>query len=183
MIGILFARPGSPLADKEIIPNLAYFHHRSRKHFNFWCAGYEENSAAPSAPPWPFSVEKFLAERQWVETRTQWRYSGSTDLILTDACVGETRKIENLSFSTAVLCCLDRMIEDKTIHSVETFFEVICRYAETAGDTNPTAKFSDLQGVKVAGSALKRIVLSLLPKQLGDDAVKASHFAVRDIGI
>lgn len=40
---------------------------------------------------------------------------------------------------------------------------------------------SDSRGANVAGSALKRLFLSLIPKGLGDDVKKAAHFAVKDV--
>ena len=40
MVGLLFARPESSLASSEIVPNLDYYHHRSGKHIDFFCAGY-----------------------------------------------------------------------------------------------------------------------------------------------
>ena len=40
MVGLLFARPASPLAVSEILPNLNYYHHRSGNHIDFFCGGY-----------------------------------------------------------------------------------------------------------------------------------------------
>ena len=48
---------------------------------------------------------------------------------------------------------------------------------------DPTWGFSDEQGLRTGGSALKRVVLSLLPRQLEDDYRHAEHFAIRDISI
>ena len=41
MVGLLFARPDVPLAQVEVVPNLDYFHYRSGKHIDFFCAGYD----------------------------------------------------------------------------------------------------------------------------------------------
>lgn len=41
MVGILFTRPILPLAQSSIVPSLDYFHHRSGKNIDFFCAGYE----------------------------------------------------------------------------------------------------------------------------------------------
>jgi hypothetical protein len=41
--------------------------------------------------------------------------------------------------------------------------------------------FSDEMGVRTAGSALKRVILSLLPKELGAAYRRAKHFAIRDV--
>jgi hypothetical protein len=73
------------------------------------------------------------------------------------------------------------MKEDKAILSIGRFFESVFRFAESADDLDPTWGFSDSQGLAVAGSALKRVALSLLPKNLDADYKKAEHFAVRDV--
>ena len=41
MVGLLFARSDVPLAEVEVVPNLDYFHYRSGKHIDFFCAGYD----------------------------------------------------------------------------------------------------------------------------------------------
>ncbi len=73
------------------------------------------------------------------------------------------------------------MKEDKAIPSVERFFESIFRFAESANDLDPTWGFSDKQGLSVVGSALKRVVLSILPRGLGADYRKTEHFVIRDV--
>jgi hypothetical protein len=73
------------------------------------------------------------------------------------------------------------MIKDGAIQSVRRFFEHIFQFAEAAQMPDPTWGFSDQQGLRTAGSALKRVVLSLLPRDLGDDYKRAEHFAIRDI--
>ena len=40
MVGIVFARPNSPLAKSEIIPQIADWHFRSGNHIDFFFAGY-----------------------------------------------------------------------------------------------------------------------------------------------
>lgn len=40
MVGILFARPDSPLAKSDIIPSMPFFHDLSDNHIDFFCAGY-----------------------------------------------------------------------------------------------------------------------------------------------
>src|SRR5437667_457455 len=56
MVGLLFARPDVPLAQVEVVPNLDYFHYRSGKHIDFFCAGYDgytgrAGSGRPRPPP------------------------------------------------------------------------------------------------------------------------------------
>lgn len=72
------------------------------------------------------------------------------------------------------------MKEDGAIKSVETFFKQIVDYVSSTDGTDPTWGFSDKQGLKSGMSWLKRLVLSLLPKDLGKLYQEASHFTVRD---
>ncbi len=44
--GIMFARPESVFAQKEILPHIDYWHHRSDNYTDFFCPGYE-----PDLPP------------------------------------------------------------------------------------------------------------------------------------
>jgi hypothetical protein len=90
-------------------------------------------------------------------------------------------KKARLDLSSMVCCQLDLMKTDQAIQSVERFFESVFRFAESADDTDPTWSFSDKQGFGIAGSALKRVVLSLLPKGLDAEYKKAEHFAVRAV--
>lgn len=87
-----------------------------------------------------------------------------------------------LDFSSTICCQLDAMKGDQAIQSVERFFETVFRFAESASDEDPTWGFSDSQGIDIVGSALKRVVLGLLPKGLDAEYKKAEHFAVRNVG-
>lgn len=75
------------------------------------------------------------------------------------------------------------MKTDGAIVSVEQFFESIFRFAEEFDGSDPAWGFSDAQGRAIAGSALKRLVLSLLPKKLSDEAERAVHFVAKDINV
>jgi hypothetical protein len=66
------------------------------------------------------------------------------------------------------------MKEIGAITSFTSFFEDIIRYVEHADGEDPTWGFSDAQ----IPNALKHLVLSLLPKNLGTEAERAAHFAV-----
>jgi hypothetical protein len=134
--------------------------------------------------PWLYSAERFNAFREEFEKRTKWKwkYGGSCELLLMNARLDATTQQGELDFSSLVCCQLDAMKRDEAIQSIERFFEAVFRFAESSSDDDPTWGFSDTQGIGIAGSALKRVVLSLLPKGLDSDFRKAEHFAVRDIG-
>ncbi len=190
MVGFLFARPTSSLARDEIVPNLDYFHSRSGDHFDFFGAGYElgpepdldhSRVTGSRGDLWVFNMGRFDALRREIESRTSWEYSGACDLLLSNAQFDPSTERAQLDFGTSISCQLDAMKKDGAIPSVEQFFEQIIRFAERSGDSDPTWGFSDAQGVAIAGSALKRLCLSLLPRKLGEDAQRLEHFAIRDV--
>jgi hypothetical protein len=191
MVGIVFASPNSPLAGSEIIPRIADWHHRSGDHIDFFFAGYTYphppvhgyiSVPVPGQQDWLYSPRLFNRFREEIESRTKWRYSGACDLLLLNSRFDGHDEIAEVDFDSAIVCQLDSMKEDKAIKSVEQFFETIFRFAQSASGKDPTWGFSDKQGVRVAGSALKRVALSFLPKGLDEDIKKAEHFAVQAIG-
>lgn len=188
MVGLLFAPAEVRLAKDQIVPSLDYFHHRSGNHIDFFCAGYSRYGFTPGEepvtkddPPWMFSAEVFDQFRRDIERRSRWRYSGEADLLLMNSNRGSDEKSASLDFNSTIVCDLDRMIRDQAIHSIRRFFEEVFRFAEEVNTPNPTWGFSDEMGACTADSALKRVILSLLPKDLGSDYRRAEHFAIRDV--
>ncbi len=188
MVGLLFAPPQARLAHDEIVPSLDYFHHRSGNHIDFFCAGYSRYGFTPGQrpvtrddPPWMFSTEVFDRFLRDIERRSRWRYSGEADLLLMNGRRGSDEEAASLDFSSAIVCDLDCMIRDQAIHSARRFFEDVFRFAESVTAPDPTWGFADQMGLRAAGSALKRVILSLLPKGLGADYQRAEHFAIRDV--
>jgi hypothetical protein len=190
MVGLLFAPREASLARDEIVPSLDYFHHRSGDHVDFFCAGYSRYGHTPGErpvtdddPPWMFSAEAFDRFRRDIERRSRWRYSGEADLLLMNGKCGNDERSASLDFGTSIVCDLERMIRDGAIHSCRRFFEDVCRFAEEVQAPDPTWGFSDEMGVRTAGSALKRVILSLLPKEIGGDYRRAEHFVIRDVSV
>ena len=191
MVGLLFARPDDPLARVEVVPNLDYFHYRSGKHIDFFCAGYDGYTGRDEREgyrkvnielelKWGFSERMFIRFMEDIEARSPWKYSGDSDLILTNAHYDATKREVHLDLNHRVQCKLKQMKDVGAITSATSFFEDIIRYAERADGEDPTWGFSDAQGAKLAGSALRRFILALLPKNLGNEAERAAHFAVVD---
>lgn len=190
MVGIVFARPNSPFAKSEIIPQLNDWHCRSAGYITFYFVGYSNfvrygqdqvEIAIPGANPWMYSSEDFNEVRKEFELRTSWQYGGGCELILTNAYFDNVVCMADFDFSSAVCCQLDEMKTDQAFSSVERFFESIFRFSESSRHYDPTWGFSDSQGIHLAGKALKKVVLGLLPKGLNDEYKKAEHFVVRNI--
>ena len=104
IVGLLFARPSAPSAKDEINPNLPYWHARTGKNINIYCAGFFESwnpgEAAGGDLLAAFDNRHFNELREEIEQRCKWRYSGSVDLILLNA----TRQLNRteLDFSGAI---------------------------------------------------------------------------------
>jgi hypothetical protein len=196
MLGILFARPQSPLAQLEIIPNLGYFHRRSGASVDFFCAGYgaywegmqgEFPDQFPvtfdGVPRWLFSNEKFDEFRKAIEDRTTWRYQGGCELILANAFVESPSRQAVVDFSGSIIVVdLDHAKEIRAIQSIEQFFEKIFRFTADFQGSDPTWGFSDQMGVEIGRRGLVRFVLSMFPKNVAETAERAVPFVVRRIG-
>lgn len=192
MIGILFAQPTHSLAKDEIIPNMDYFHYRSGRNINFYCAGYGDDFTIGSYQDrkaageggfsrWQFSPLAFSNFCRELESRSRWQYSGETELMLANARLDRASTKVVLDFQVAVVCNLAKMKEDKAIPSVMSLFEDIFRYAESQDSTDPTWGFSDRMAVGKSISTLRRLILSFLPKELGADVERLAHLAVHDV--
>jgi hypothetical protein len=191
LIGLVFARPESPVAKTEMISQIPYWHCRSGDNIDFFFAGYtyphpviEGFQAVPvlGHADWLYSPKLFNAFRTEIESQTQWRYSGACDLLLSNAFFDATQQKAVIDWKSIILCQLDQMLKDKAIDSIEKFFESVFRFAESHTGSDSCWGFSDQQGLKIGGSALKQAALSLLPKGCAEDYRKAEHFAVRNVG-
>ena len=187
IICFLFCQPYHSLSKNEILPNIAYYHFRSANHVNFYFSGYTNNGEIGNldyqfvceldGEKWFFSPKAFNDLRIDTEMRTNWKYGGEVELIVTNAIMPGG----DIDFSSCVLCNLDEMKRIGAIPSVPAFFEKIFQYSEDQNDENPAWEFSDEMGLNSSRSALKSFLLSLLPKGIGSDAERIGHFAIRDI--
>jgi hypothetical protein len=177
MVGLLFARPESPLSREEISPQLSYFHHRAGRNIDFFCAGYAEKGSER----WGFDVRKFNQLREEVERRSGWRYGGGPELILANARYDVERHEAEIDFGSALKVTLDRAKQDGAIASVETFFEQIFQFAEQQSGEDPTWGFAIQAGLRRGSEGILAGVLSLLPGRFGREAKATSHFIVADL--
>lgn len=151
LAGILFARPNSPLAKEEVVPNLSYFHRRSANKVHFFCCGYgaywqpdDYNGKIKVAQidhaDWYFSEDMFDKLRRDFEGKTNWEYSGATDLLLL-SLEDDASKESVFNFRTALKFPLDKMKADGSICNAETFFEDVFRFADRYAGTDATTDF------------------------------------------
>lgn len=181
MVGLLFTRPGSQLGD-ELEKSRGYWHYRSGEFIDFYWAGYRNDD-------WKFDPKVFDEFRHEFQRHTKWKYSGGSDLILFDARLkpgefDDCRAEESVSpdFTSAVVCHLDAMKRIDAFTSCEEFFERVFTYVEQHPDDSSVRGFSDEMFVSHGGSIIQRLVLSLLPKDLGKSVEQLRHYAVVGIG-
>ena len=192
-VGLLFCLPESAIATAEILPALGYYHLRSGRHIDFYFAGYtnerpqsgeldlyRQPQSAHRRFPWWFSDRLFDEFRREVEKQTSWRYSGGTDLILTQARPRYHYQAD-LDYRNAIVIVLEELQQSATGMTAGMLFERIFRAAEQDSQS-PIGDFSDNEGLRLGRSALWSLVLSVLPESLRSDASQARHFAVRNIG-
>lgn len=186
LVGLVFCQPHSEFAKNELLPALGYFNQRSGEHVNFYFAGYVQTSEAspgyvmaiPPAdgPGWAFSARAFNGFREELQRMTTWRYSGGSDFVLTNARFDIGSKVAYLDLSSALSITFERLKVDGAPFSVGMLFERIFDYADTCDGLDPAWGFSNHQGKRLVASALKSLVISVLPAPLRQDARTAFHF-------
>jgi len=201
MVGILFTRPVTNLAQDEIIPNLEYFHARTGENIDFFCAGFcayvppasgvecvldntgQEVMLKDSNIHWQFDNRGFDRFRRDIEVRTEnkWKYSGESDLILINAKYDLQTHTASLDFSSAIVLNLSKAIADKAILSTSELFEDIARFAESHSGDDPTWGYSDHRGKKIGKSVLLDVLMAILPESVRDRFRDSFHFYVRDL--
>jgi hypothetical protein len=201
VVCILFCQPSHKLAKDEILPNLAYYHYRSGEYTNLYFSGYTQNKGdnksdyihvgSLEGKEWYFSPKHFNIMRKDLENNTNWKYSGEVELILTNSVTIENNDKDNIiyenrvkvlfDFSLCILCNLDEMIRIKAIPSIPSFLEKLFQYSENENEKPSPWKFSDRFGLDFSKNAFQRFLLSILPKNLGDEVDRVKHFAVKNI--
>ena len=195
LTAVVFARPSSEFVSKHMLPHLGYWDARSALKTHFYYAGFSNESkraleeVALDVPgfsqKWFYSDFLFNEDRRQLQHNTTWQYGGGLELLLLNTHHNnlDTRSQYEppVNYSSVLCCRLDNMLKDGAIHSVEQFFESIFSFSERTFAEDPVWGFSDKRAIEIGGSALKRAVLSLLPKLIAEEYAKAEHFAVRDL--
>ena len=190
LVGLIFARPEAPLAKDQIFPSVPYFHYSSGR-TNFYFAGFGQGEEVPvggiaiqdpkGGPDWIFSPKAFNDLKKDIQSRTKWRYSGGSDLVLTNVSYSQSTLRAEPDFATAISVNLNDMKRDGAFEDVSMLFEQIFRFSEEANEHDRTWGFSDRMGVGLGKSALKEILISLLPKGLRSKARKAFYYVTEDL--
>jgi|ERR1039457_557253 hypothetical protein len=191
MCGLLFARPQSELASKEIFPELDYFDNRLGPHFHLFTAGCFRRSMPVEGYPdkrpigprdrWLYSDTAFDCLRREIESSTRWRYRDGVELLLFNATRNARTGGASLDFHSAIAVDLQRLREQRTSEAIASLIGKLANYCEQYSGDDPTWGFSDQIGTRIAGSALWSLILSFLPEGLRRDASTARLFVTEDL--
>jgi hypothetical protein len=192
LIGIIFSQPAHSLVATQILPNLEYYNIRSSNNIHIFFAGYgvdwpdgkypdQKEVAIVKNNKWFFSSHAFNECLKDFEKRTIWHYSGETDIILTNMSLDPFEERPVLNLDSSISLNLASMINCKTISSVMELFENLFKHTAQQEGNNPTWGFSDKIGIDHIKDAIKRLVLSCLPKGIDSDLLKIEQYAVKDI--
>jgi len=185
--GLLFAQPNNFTKD-EILSGFDYFNNRSGKIIDFFCVGYQPDSyennlsivATVDGRNWCFNSKIFEHLRKQTEQRTNWKYSGSVELVLFNSYLDDQSNEVKLDFSDSLSIDLQKAKDDKLITSVRVVFENIFSIAEGISTDNPSKEMS----LKLIGNTEKKsfvnILFNLLPKALQVDAKRIYLYGTYD---
>jgi hypothetical protein len=191
LIGILFMHPESSLSKGEIIPRMGLYNERAGEFTDFYFAGYGAywpQSDYPDQRPvtkldeiqWLYSDRAFNSFRRDIESKTRWRYSGETDLILTTARFSKSKEEPIIDFSQCIICCLEQILRDNATPSIPAFFESIFRFGES-GSKSTAYEFSDIHLLNTSKTSLLEWILTRVGMKAFYE--KNRNLAIRDIAI
>lgn len=178
MIGILFTRPGNSI-HKQLSEELEYYHHRSSRDFDLFVAGYETKPWEIDSDKTGFSPELFNNIITELESVSEWKYSGGSELMLTNVR-SLSRNTVSLDFSSSILINLDDLIENKGFQDIGYFFEHLFRWSRHT-KRNRAWDFSDHYIKERFPKEMLRTLMHWLPLSSGSRIREIASFAVKNI--
>ena len=179
-IGILFARPKSDVG-RDIRDSLPYYHHRSGHNVNFYLPGYgaywygaypdETDVVSINGTKWSFSNQEYAGFVADIESKSRWKYSGESELLLIDYKNG------SLDFSNVLTLCLDAMLREDAIPSINIFFEKLFRLAS---EQRRLVQISDISTLNAMSQVTLECILDALPNLFRGFLKKGRHYIIRN---
>src|SRR6266550_4619306 len=100
LLALLIGHRNSKLVQEELIANLDYWQERTGQRIDVICVGMGTSKS-------PRGGSSLASGVSWLETMSDWRFSGQTDIILLNARFDRTQRAVALDFSTVVSFCLE----------------------------------------------------------------------------
>lgn len=179
MIGILFIRPGSNI-HRQLNQELEYYHHRSGEYFDLFVAGYETEPWETNGNKTEFSSKLFNNIVTEFESVSQWKYSGGSELMLTNVKL-LSRDTVSLDFSSSILINLDDLVDNKGFRDIGYFFEHLFEWSRYT-KRKEVWSFSDHYIKERFPKEMLRLFMRWLPLSLEKDIREIASFAVKNIG-
>ena len=184
-VALFYGRPGCRVMKDVILPDIEYFHFRSRNDAECFCMGYvpfEGEDYTPTNDPVHdmFQPEAFASSVKELEDHTAWKYGGQTELILLNAYRPPNSDHTLLDFKTVIAFCLEEAEKTGAIRSAGEFLETFFRFAINYKGKEFTYDFSNHLGLREAASSLKAVWFKVLPSPLGDGVKHALNWYVKD---
>ena len=190
MCGLLFARPQTEIASKEVFPELGYFNRRLGRRFHLFTAGcflrWIPLGRYPDArrlevKDWRYSDMAFDELRREIESATSWKYKDGVELLLFNASKSRSSGLVSLDFHSALAIDLQELRRYRASETVASLIGRIANYCDHYDDDDPAWGFSDEIGTQVGVSALWNLVTCFLPEGLRNDANAARLFVSQDL--
>ena len=182
LTGFLFMRAGLDLADKMIVPSLNYFDLLSAQYMNFIVAGWSKLQAGRGtqfAAQWIYSDEDFIRACTLIEERTNWRYSGGTDLLLCTT-LPDRGQSTAIDFNAVISISLDKLRDGK-IDSPEIILKRVIDFAKSYRGSDPLPALSFQEARVSLFEAVVDTVVGLISKDAKEKATYAKQFLVKDV--
>jgi hypothetical protein len=180
-IGILLGDPNCVFVRDNIINRINYFHHKSNEGIDFYFPGYgaywygyygkQKTACTVDEVEWSFSEKMYCEFINELEIKSNWRYSGETELIIIDYAK------EDLDFSNTMTFWLDKMVKDKIIYSPANFFTSIFNLFK---EENTTYTASDKLALKSMGNKIVDIIKNKMPSDIIKLYDSSKWFCIRD---
>ncbi|WP_300384675.1 hypothetical protein [Clostridium sp.] len=158
-VGILIGNANCNFVKEYILSKINQYHHRSNSDIDFYFPGYgaywngyfgaEEIVCKVNNVDWLYSDKLLFDFINVLETKSKYKYSGETDLILINYKNGE------LDFSEVMVFWLDRMQRDGVIYSPANFFETVFRMFK---DRMSVYEASDRLAIKGIGRCIINMI-------------------------
>ena len=178
LLGLLATRPSLDVFKKDVEPQWDWFHLRSGDALHVVVLGYGDmNSRSASRQ---FQNDWLQAGIEAIQQRTNWTYSGESDLLLCNVTY-EAQGGVRIRISEAVCITVETAVKDGLITSLSNLVEKIRFYAASHHGDDLLWGFSDSLAKGSVREALRLLLYSVLPDALKGKAKALEHAAVRNI--
>lgn len=191
MCGLLFARPQTELAEREVFRDRNYFDRVLGPRFHLFTAGcfprfmphegYLDARAIEADPDWYYSDRAFDGLRREIEAETSWRYNGGVELLLFNAFRNQQTGSVSLDYHSAIAIDLQKCRQYRPAETVAALIGRIAYYCDHYDSDDPTWGFSDQVASQTGWTALWNFFVGLLPESLRNDANLARLFVTQDL--